>query len=69
MSLEQKMQYSAGNNLAGYIANRNESVASFTESGSPKEQKDLRESFIFAALSNFDGNSLAPQDLLDSVAE
>ena len=65
------MQYSTGNNLAGYLAIRSESTASYTKSGSrrPKEQKDLREVYNFAHQSNYDESVQAPQDLHDSTAE
>jgi len=69
MSLEQKMQYSSGNNLAGYVANRNESVASIHKSGSSKEQKDLRETFSISYPPNFDGNVRGPQDFHDAMAQ
>ena len=41
MSIEEKLQFSSSNNLAGYVANRNESVASVLNTGTPKEQKDV----------------------------
>jgi isopenicillin N synthase-like dioxygenase len=63
------MQYSSGNNLAGYVANRNESVASIHKSGSSKEQKDLRETFSISYPPNFDGNVRGPQDFHDAMAQ
>eukprot|EP00985_Skeletonema_marinoi_P013519 scaffold6724_cov174-Skeletonema_marinoi.AAC.1 len=57
MSLEQKMGFSSGDNLIGYVANRNESVASIHKSGSTQEQKDLRETFSMSSPpNNIDGN-------------
>jgi len=69
MSLEQKMQYSSGNNLAGYVPNRNESVASVNKSGNSKEQKDLRETFSISYPPNFHGNVRGPQDFHDAMAQ
>jgi isopenicillin N synthase-like dioxygenase len=69
MSLEQKMQYSSGNNLAGYVPYRNESVASINKLGSSKEQTDLRETFSMSYPPNVDGNVRGPQDFHDAMAE
>jgi len=69
MSLEQKMQYSSGNNLAGYVPNRNESVASVNKSGNSKEQKDLRETFSISYPPNFHGNVRGPRDFHDAMAQ
>lgn len=68
MSVEEKLQYSYGNNLAGYVANRNESVASLL-SGTSKEQKDLRETFSMSYPPNYDGNVQGPQDFYDVLSE
>jgi isopenicillin N synthase-like dioxygenase len=69
MSLEQKMQYSSRDNRAGYVANRNESMASIHKSGSSKEQKDLKETFSMSYPPNFDGNVKGPQEFHDAMAE
>ena len=69
MSLEQKMRYSSGDNRAGYVANRNESVASVHKSGSSKEQKDLREIFSMTYPPNVDGNVQGPHDFHDAMSE
>ena len=63
MSLEEKMRYSSGNNLAGYVANRNESVASVHKSGSLNEQKDLREIFSMSSTPDNGANVQGPPDL------
>jgi len=69
MSLEQKMGYSSGNNLAGFVAYRNESVASIHKSGSPKEQKDLRETFSMSSPTNNDGNVEGPHEFHNAISE
>lgn len=69
MSVEEKLQYSSSNNLAGYVANRNESVASVLKTGTPKEQKDLRETFSMSYPPNYDGNVQGPQDFYDVLSE
>ncbi len=63
MSLEQKMGYASGNNLAGYVANRNESVAAVHNSGSSSEQKDLREIFSMSSTPDNGANVQGPPDL------
>jgi hypothetical protein len=42
MSLEQKMQYSSGNNLAGYVPYRNESLATINKFGKLKRTKGFK---------------------------
>lgn len=69
MSLEQKMQYYSGDNRAGYVANRNESVASVHKSGSVKEQKDLRETFSMSYPPSVDGNVQGPQEFHNAMSE
>lgn len=69
MSLEQKMRYSSGNNLAGYVAHGNESVASVLKSGSPKEQKDLREIFSMSSPPSNDANVRGPQEFHNAMSE
>ncbi|KAK1742174.1 hypothetical protein QTG54_006739 [Skeletonema marinoi] len=69
MSLEQKMGYSSGNNLAGFVAYRNESVASIHKSGSPKEQKDHRETFSMSSPTNNDGNVEGPHEFHNAISE
>eukprot|EP00984_Skeletonema_dohrnii_P009778 scaffold3761_cov134-Skeletonema_dohrnii-CCMP3373.AAC.2 len=69
MSLEQKMGYSSGESLAGYVANRNESVAAIHKSGSPQEQKDLRETFSMSYPPNNDGNVRGPHEFHNAISE
>mmetsp|Transcript_2595 Transcript_2595/g.4216 ORF Transcript_2595/g.4216 Transcript_2595/m.4216 type:complete len:393 (-) Transcript_2595:3-1181(-) len=69
MSMEQKMGYSSGNNRAGYVAYRNESVASVHKSGSSKEQKDLRELFSMSFPPNNDANVHGPPELHDAMSQ
>ena len=68
MSLEQKMGYSSGNNLAGFVANRNESVASVHKSGSSKEQNDLRETFSMSSPPNNGANVQGPPEFHDAMS-
>ena len=69
MSLKQKMGFSSGKSLAGYIANRNESVAAIHKSGSTQEQKDLRETFSMSYPPNNDGNVRGPHEFHNAMAE
>lgn len=63
------MGYSSGNNRAGYVAYRNESVASVHKSGSSKEQKDLRELFSMSFPPNNDANVHGPPELHDAMSQ
>ena len=69
MSLEQKMTFSSGNNLAGYVPCRNESVASIHKTGSLKEQKDLREIYSMIYPPNNDLNIQGPQEFHSAMTE
>mmetsp|Transcript_2554 Transcript_2554/g.3762 ORF Transcript_2554/g.3762 Transcript_2554/m.3762 type:complete len:404 (+) Transcript_2554:220-1431(+) len=70
MSLKQKMRFSSGDNLIGYVANRNESVASIHKSRSRKEQKDLRETFSMSSPpNNIDGNVEGPHEFHNAISE
>mmetsp|Transcript_23668 Transcript_23668/g.37114 ORF Transcript_23668/g.37114 Transcript_23668/m.37114 type:complete len:421 (-) Transcript_23668:36-1298(-) len=69
MSLEQKLGYSSGNNLAGYVAHGNESVASVHKSGNSKEQKDLREIFSMSSPPNNDANVHGPKEFHNAMSE
>jgi len=69
LSVEHKKQYSFGNNRAGYVANRNESLAAIHGTGTSKEQKDLRESFSMSYPPSFVGNVQGPEDFHGAMAE
>mmetsp|Transcript_12227 Transcript_12227/g.20719 ORF Transcript_12227/g.20719 Transcript_12227/m.20719 type:complete len:382 (-) Transcript_12227:138-1283(-) len=69
MSLKRKIRFSSGDNLIGYVANRNESVAAIHKSGSRKEQKDLRETFSMSSPPNNDGNVRGPHEFHNAMAE